>query len=54
MKDKSTALTNAAMKLGQAIYEQQQASGEDAAENAAPADDNVVDAEFSEVEDDKK
>jgi molecular chaperone DnaK len=44
------------MKLGQAIYEKEQAAqaGGEAAEEAKPADDNVVDAEFSEVEDDKK
>jgi molecular chaperone DnaK len=56
MKEKSTALANVAMKLGQAIYEKEQAAqaGGEAAEEAKPADDNVVDAEFSEVEDDKK
>ncbi|MFM6852947.1 MAG: Hsp70 family protein, partial [Sphingopyxis sp.] len=59
MKDKSSALATVAMKLGQAIYEQEQASaadGDAAAADAAAraADDNVVDAEFSEVEDDKK
>ena len=56
MKEKANALAQVAMKLGQAIYEQEQASGAAAASSAeeAPADDNVVDAEFSEVEDDKK
>ena len=56
MKEKANALAQVAMKLGQAIYEQEQASGAAAASGAeeAPADDNVVDAEFSEVEDDKK
>ena len=57
MKEKATALAQIAMKLGEAIYkEEQQASAtstSDAAEDA-PADENVVDAEFSEVEDDKK
>ncbi len=54
MKAKATELANVAMKLGQAIYEKEQASG-DAADGEAPAgDDDVVDAEFSEVEDDKK
>jgi molecular chaperone DnaK len=44
------------MKLGEAIYKEEQAAGAsaDAASEEAPADDNVVDAEFSEVEDDKK
>ena len=53
MKAKATELANVAMKLGQAIYEKEQASGDAAAEPAA-GDDDVVDAEFSEVEDDKK
>ena len=57
MTEKSEALAQVAMKLGQAIYEQEQAAGggDDAAAAdaaAAAADDNVVDAEFSEVEDD--
>ena len=49
-------LAEVAMKLGQAIYEQEQAKSDDAAADAhaAAADDDVVDAEFSEVEDDKK
>ncbi|TZG29195.1 molecular chaperone DnaK [Sphingomonas montanisoli] len=52
MTDKAQALAQVAMKLGQAIYEQEQASA--AAPGAdAPADDNVVDAEFSEVDDKK-
>ncbi len=58
MKEKSNALAQVAMKLGQAIYDQEQANGgaADAAAAAeeAPADDNVVDAEFSEVDEDKK
>ncbi|WP_445191988.1 molecular chaperone DnaK [Sphingomonas sp. Tas61C01] len=56
MTDKSQALAQVAMKLGQAIYEKQQQSeaspaGGDAAD--APKDD-VVDAEFSEVDDSAK
>ncbi len=64
MNAKAQALTQSAMKLGQAIYEQQSAapgadagSSEDAGAetaSAAAADDDVVDAEFSEVDDDKK
>lgn len=60
MKAKSEALTQHAMKMGQAIYEQQQAEGSAAAEgsdeaDAASSDDEeVVDAEFSEVDEDKK
>ena len=56
MKEKATALAQIAMKLGEAIYQQEQASpnSADASAEEAPADENVVDAEFSEVEDDKK
>jgi molecular chaperone DnaK len=53
---KSQALTQLAMKMGQAIYEKEQASaaspGEEAPE-AAP-EEEVVDAEFSEVDDENK
>ncbi|MFM2410613.1 MAG: hypothetical protein RL481_1441, partial [Pseudomonadota bacterium] len=42
-------------KMGQAIYEQEQAAGATATPSEDPAsDDNVVDAEFSEVDEDKK
>ncbi|MGV1683566.1 molecular chaperone DnaK [Sphingopyxis sp. NJF-3] len=56
MTEKSQALAQVAMKLGQAIYEkEQQAAASPGAEaGEAKADDDVVDAEFSEVEDDKK
>jgi molecular chaperone DnaK len=54
---KAQELTQAAMKMGQQIYEREQAEGADAAaggaEEAAPQED-VVDAEFSEVDEDKK
>ncbi len=36
------------------MYKAQQASGEAPAEGAAPKDDNVVDADFEEVDDEKK
>ena len=56
MTEKAQALAQVAMKMGQAIYEKQQqaeaspsAGGDAAAE--APKDD-VVDAEFSEVDED--
>lgn len=50
---KAQALTEVAMKMGQEIYEKQQAEGGDAAASDAGAkpDDDVVDAEFSEVDD---
>ena len=58
MTEKSNALAQVAMKLGQAIYEKQQAAG--GAEGAAGAGasgasqgEDVVDAEFSEVDDTK-
>ncbi len=56
MTEKSQALAQVAMKLGQAIYEkEQQAAASPGAEaGETKADDDVVDAEFSEVEDDKK
>ena len=62
MTAKTEALAQAAMKLGQAIYEQAQAAGgadasagaEAAAAEAKPAEDDVVDAEFSEVDEEPK
>src|ERR687896_167891 len=55
---KSNALAHASMKLGEAMYKQQQEAqpgsdaGGQAAGGSAPKDD-VVDAEFTEVDDDK-
>ena len=61
MKAKAEALAQAAMKLGQAIYEKTQAApgaeaGAQSAEATAEAapEEEVVDAEFSEVDEDKK
>lgn len=62
IKEKTEALSQASMKIGQALYEQQQAQAqqEGAAEGAAPEeaeaanDDAVVDADFEEVEEDDK
>ncbi|GAB5347568.1 molecular chaperone DnaK [Alteriqipengyuania sp. 357] len=54
---KAQALTEVAMKMGQQIYEKEQASGGEAAAGGSDADaassqdDDVVDAEFSEVDD---
>ena len=56
MNEKSQALAQVAMKLGQAIYEKQQQSeaSPSAEAGAEKADgDDVVDAEFSEVDDNK-
>ncbi len=58
--EKTTKLTEVAGKLAERAYaEQQSAEGGDAGANpeaaaSEPADDNVVDAEFEEVEDEKK
>jgi molecular chaperone DnaK len=55
MTEKTNALTQVAMKMGQAIYEKEQAaSASPGAEAAAPGSDDVVDAEFSEVDDSAK
>jgi molecular chaperone DnaK len=61
MKQKTEALAQVAMKLGQAIYQQEQASAAqpgadvDATQGGeAGGDEEVVDAEFSEVDEDNK
>ncbi len=56
IKEKTDALTQASMKLGEAIYAKQQAESAQAesSETEAKADDNVVDAEFEEVKEDSK
>ncbi len=53
MKEKAAALAQVAMKLGQAIYEKEQAAAASPGAEAPADDDNVVDAEFSEVDDKK-
>ncbi|MXP09465.1 molecular chaperone DnaK [Pseudoblastomonas halimionae] len=59
IKAKTEKLTELSMKMGQAIYQQQQdagasdASAADAAAQEASQDDDVVDAEFSEVDEDE-
>ncbi|WP_170363984.1 molecular chaperone DnaK [Ruegeria arenilitoris] len=49
-------VTEAAMKLGEAIYKAQseEASDEPAATDAGPGDDDIVDAEFEDLDDDKR
>ncbi|MBU3076545.1 molecular chaperone DnaK [Sphingomonas quercus] len=62
MNSKTQALSQVAMKLGQAIYEKEQqasaspnaAAGAGTGAGNAGGGEDVVDAEFSEVEDDKK
>jgi len=53
MTEKAQALAQVAMKLGQAIYEKEQAAAASPSGDEAPKDDDVVDAEFSEVDDKK-
>jgi molecular chaperone DnaK len=64
MQQKTAALTQAAMKLGEAMYKAQQAEAQPAGEGAETGegetaeeqkpDEEVVDAEFSEVDDENK
>jgi molecular chaperone DnaK len=59
IKAKMEALQQASMKLGEAVYAQSQAESEAAApegeaEQSSGADDDVVDADFEEVDEDKK
>jgi molecular chaperone DnaK len=58
IKARAEALSQASMKLGEAMYQAQAAEGagpEAGTEQAAPSsDDDVVDADFEEVKDDKK
>ncbi len=56
IKAKTDALTQAAMKIGEALYKQQQdaASGAASGGAEAPKEEGVVDAEFSEVKDEGK
>ncbi|HIK64889.1 MAG TPA: molecular chaperone DnaK, partial [Henriciella marina] len=53
---KHQALMTAAMKLGEAIYasQQEEAAESDAKADATSSDDDVVDADFEEVDDDRK
>ncbi|MGN8116427.1 molecular chaperone DnaK [Labrys sp. 22185] len=53
IKTRTNDLQQAAMKLGEALYQQQQAAGATEGE-AGTKNDDVVDADFEEVDDDKK
>ncbi len=54
MTEKAQALAQVAMKMGQAIYEKEQAAAASPGSESGPAaDDDVVDAEFSEVDENK-
>jgi len=54
IKEKTAALAEVSMKLGEAMYKASQAEAEAKASGSDKADDDVVDAEFEEVKDDKK
>ncbi len=55
LKASSEQLSQSAMKIGEAMYKAQAASGEaPAGAQAAPGDDKVVDAEFEEVDEQRK
>ena len=59
IKTKTEALAQASMKLGEAMYAQAQAgagggAGPDSGEAKSETKEDVVDAEFTEVDDDKK
>jgi molecular chaperone DnaK len=58
IQQKTQALAQASMKLGEAMYKAQQAQGPEGAqpggEGPTPNNENVVDAEFTEVDEDKK
>jgi molecular chaperone DnaK len=55
IKAKTNDLMQAQMKLGEAMYKAQQAAGgAEGAAGGAQAKDDVIDAEFKEVDDDKK
>jgi molecular chaperone DnaK len=60
IKAKTNTLAQASMKLGEAMYKAQQAgdaaadAAADGAGNAPKPEDNVVDADFEEVDDEKK
>lgn len=53
IKAKTNTLAQTSMKLGEAMYKQQQAEAEGAAAGGSAKKDDVVDAEFTEVNDDK-
>lgn len=54
IKAAANKLAEAQMKLGEAMYKDAQASGDAGAQDSAKKDDDVLDADFEEVKDDKK
>ncbi len=53
INEKIQTLTEAVMKMGEAIYANQSSEADDAGADASDDDDDIVDAEFEDVEDDK-
>jgi molecular chaperone DnaK len=47
-------VTEAAMRLGEAIYKAQAEDGDDDTDGARPVDDDIVDADFEDLDDDRK
>ena len=62
MKQKTQDLTQSSLKMGEAMYKDQQAAGGAAGaeqpqsdnQREAPKDDDVIDADYEEVDEDKK
>jgi molecular chaperone DnaK len=54
IRNKLTALAQASLKLGEAVYGGQQGGGDAGGQKKSASGDNVVDADFEEVKDDKK
>jgi molecular chaperone DnaK len=54
IRSRTDALSQAAMKLGEAMYRAQQTGAAGEPETGGGRDSGVVDAEFEEVDDDKK
>ena len=52
INEKIQTLTEAVMKMGEAIYANQSSDADDAGADASDDDDDIVDAEFEDVEDD--
>ena len=53
MTEKASALAQVAMKMGQAIYEKEQAAAASPSADSDATAEDVVDAEFSEVDENK-
>jgi molecular chaperone DnaK len=59
IKEKTTALAQASMKIGEALYKQSgggasDGEGPDTSDNPGADHDDIVDADFEEVKDDDK